>query len=121
MSTLAPLFAVLVAGALLSRVGRGRAGDDGAQPLVRLSSPRGADDRQQHWRSLRLLIVIGAVGLLLLIALPWFAGAGAPACVVRRAGEACADGSTELRGIAGAWVALCCAPLLLALGEDLWR
>ncbi|MCA9659041.1 MAG: hypothetical protein KC486_11910 [Myxococcales bacterium] len=121
MSTLAPLLALLLAGALLSRVGRGRASTgQQAQALVRLSSPRGADDRAQRWRSLRLLIVVGAVGLLLVVALPWLAAAGAPACVVARAGEACTPGET-LPGIAGALMALACTPLLLVLGGELGR
>jgi hypothetical protein len=119
VSTLAPLLALLAAGALLSRVGRGRASTQ-AQPLVRLSAPRGADDRAQRWRSLRLLLVVGAVGLLLIVALPWLAAAGAPECEVLRAGEACTPGET-LPGIAGALMVIACAPLLLVVGDELRR
>ncbi len=143
MQNLAPLLAVLIAGALLGLASRSRAGAElgrggsgrsrgsgrsdreegpasGRAPLVRLSATGGKSDERRRWSALRLIVVGALFGLGMMIVLPWIAASGAPSCVIARAGESCVDGEPLSPA---PWLLLACAgpPLLLLIAGDLRR
>ncbi len=128
MQNLAPLLAVLLAGALLGLANRSRAGAPGpvgasgstSAPLVRLSATGGTTDERRPWSALRLLVVGSLLGLGMLLALPWIAASGAPRCVIASAGEVCVDGEPQ-SPLPWLFLASAGLPLVLLIASDLRR